>query len=71
MKIGKYAGFCRVRKESRSSDTLLVKSYVASVDDATFGSTSLFPTESINNFCYIVLDPVSKIGHLCYHAVGM
>lgn len=68
---------CRVRKSSSGSASLSVKSIVASVDTADFGGDTsqgqgakLFPTENINNFCYIILDPISKIGHLCYHSVG-
>ena len=65
-----------MRKESGGT-TLSIKSIVASVDSADFAGdssqgkgTKLFPVESINNFCYIILDPISKIGHLCYHSIG-
>lgn len=58
---------CRVRRESTSH--LAVKSTVFKVTSQMFGEIPLFPTESKNNFCYVVADNVSKTCHLMYHAM--
>lgn len=62
-----YKCLIRVRRESTSH--LAVKSTVFKVTSQMFGEIPLFPTESKNNFCYVVADNVSKTCHLIYHAM--
>eukprot|EP00892_Ulva_mutabilis_P008356 jgi/Ulvmu1/5893/UM026_0014.1 len=52
-----------------SAKSLTIRSVVFKVKSADFHGTPLFPTESINNFCYIIADDVTKVCHMIYHAM--